>query len=78
MRVQKEIYWFKRMKYEQGYKGWTQGKPPRHPLEADVAGGDKVDFVPLVSSVLPSPAAPEMIVESSRDLPISGATVNLL
>ena len=51
-RIQKEIHWFKRVKYMQGYKDWPQGKPPRYPLEVDVAGGDEVDSVPLVSGVL--------------------------
>ena len=74
-RVQEEIYWFKRVKYRQAYKDWTQGKPPRYSLEADVAREDEVDFVTLVSGVFPSPTAPEMIVESSQDLPVSGATL---
>ena len=63
------------MKYGQGYKYHTQEKPPRYPLEPNVAEGDQVDSVPLVSGVPPTPATLEMLAESSQDLPVSGATV---
>ena len=66
---------FKLVKYEQSYRSRAQRKSLRYPLEDDVVEGDQVDFMPMVSIVLPPFVAPETIVESSWSSPVNGATV---
>ena len=70
--AREEIYMFKLVKYEQGYRDWAQEKPSRYPLEVDVAKGDQVDFMPSVFVVSPPHAAPEMIAELPGILSLMG------
>ena len=62
------------MKYEQGYVDRAQGKPPRYPLEAEIARGDRGESGSLVSDVPPSPTVLGSTTETSRDPPAGTVT----
>ena len=68
-----DVSLFKPVKYEQSYRNRAQRKSLRYPLEDDVVEGDQVDFMPMVSIVLPPFVSPETIVESSWISPVNGA-----